>query len=302
VDCSGDITTTPFAKRQGVPPERCQSPEYPIPSARPAPLSAGSAETIGTIRDFFLNLKASRGLSDVEPDGSLMAQEARSHTPSCIGDGVFNKSLTVVLPVYNGESRLRKSVNEILELASELTTKFGVLIIDDGSNDATYEVAEELAAHFPQVKVRRHRHRRGLGSVIDYAQQRVRSDAVIVHDGVTPIDAGEIRALWRQWAAQSSDAKTDATDSSAKCGPMSGLGNLSSMQSAMERAHGRLMGFQMLATAPVDKAFEDYEMSAATNSLRSDTPAVTRKPGVGQIPQLPRPKFMRAIANFAWGE
>ena len=54
---------------------------------------------------------------------------------------MLNKSLTVVLPVYNGETRLRKSVHEILELASELTSKFGVLIIDDGSNDATYEVA-----------------------------------------------------------------------------------------------------------------------------------------------------------------
>ena len=74
-------------------------------------------------------------------DGTPVAQEARSHTPSFLGDSVFNKSLTVVLPVYNGESRLRKSVNEILELASELTSKFGVLIIDDGSNDATNEVA-----------------------------------------------------------------------------------------------------------------------------------------------------------------
>jgi Glycosyl transferase family 2 len=231
-----------------------------------------------------------------------MAQEARSHTPSCIGDGVFNKSLTVVLPVYNGETRLRKSVNEILELASELTTKFGVLIIDDGSNDSTYEVAEELASHFPQVKVRRHRHRRGLGSAIDYAQQRVRSDAVIVHDGVTPIDAGEIRSLWRQWAGQSSTEASGAAESTAMRGPISGLGNLTSMQSAMERAHGRLMGFQMIASAPVDQAFEDYEMTAATKSLRGDSPAATRKTGVGQIPQLPRPKFMRAIANFAWGE
>jgi glycosyltransferase involved in cell wall biosynthesis len=215
---------------------------------------------------------------------------------------VFNKSLTVVLPVYNGESRLRKSVNEILELASELTTKFGVLIIDDGSNDATYEVAEELAAHFPQVKVRRHRHRRGLGSAIDYAQQRVRSDAVIVHDGVTPIDAGEIRSLWRQWAAQSSPGKLDAADAATTRGPMSGLSNLTSMHTTMERAHGRLMGFQMIASAPVDAAFEDYEMTAATNSLRSDSPAATRKTGVGQVPPLPRPKFMRAIANFALGE
>ena len=133
-------------------------------------------------------------------DGTPVAQEARSHTPSFFGDSVFNKSLTVVLPVYNGESRLRKSVNEILELASELTTKFGVLIIDDGSNDATYEVAEELAAHYPQVSVMRHRHRRGLGSAIDYVQRQIRSDAVIMHDGVTPIDACQMRNLWRHWA------------------------------------------------------------------------------------------------------
>jgi hypothetical protein len=231
-----------------------------------------------------------------------VAQEARSHTPSCIGDGVFDKSLTVVLPVYNGETRLRKSVNEILELASELTTKFGVLIIDDGSNDATYEVAEELAAHFPQVSVRRHRHRRGLGSAIDYAQQRVRSDAVIVHDGVTPIDAGEIRSLWRQWAGQSSNGKSGGAEAAGRRGPMSGLGNLAGMQAAMERAHGRLMGFQMIATMPVDEAFEEYEMKAATTSLRSDSPAAAHKTGVGQIPSLPRPKFMRAIANFALGE
>jgi glycosyltransferase involved in cell wall biosynthesis len=215
---------------------------------------------------------------------------------------VFNKSLTVVLPVYNGETRLRKSVNEILELASELTTKFGVLIIDDGSNDSTYEVAEELAAHFPQVKVRRHRHRRGLGSAIDYAQHRVRSDAVIVHDGVTPIDAGEIRSLWREWAGQSSADKSNGAESTNRRGPMAGVNHLASMQTAMERAHGRLMGFQMIATDPVDEAFEEYEMTAATTSLRSDSPAATRKTGVGQIPQLPRPKFMRAIANFAWGE
>ena len=109
---------------------------------------------------------------------------------------MLSKSLTVVLPVYNGETRLRKSVHEILELASELTPKFGVLIIDDGSNDSTYEVAEDLAAHYPQVSVRRHRNRRGLGPTIVYVQRQVRSDAVILHDGTTPINAGDAPFHW----------------------------------------------------------------------------------------------------------
>jgi cellulose synthase/poly-beta-1,6-N-acetylglucosamine synthase-like glycosyltransferase len=210
--------------------------------------------------------------------------------------------LTVVLPVYNGETRLRKSVNEILELASELTTRFGVLIIDDGSNDATYEVAEDLAAHFPQVKVHRQRHRRGLGSAIDYAQRRVRTDAIILHDGVTPIDAGEIRSLWRSWVGQTPVAKVEAGEPAAIQGPMSDLANLPAIQAAMERAHSRLTGFQMVAPLPFDEAFAELGETAAATTLRSDAPRTTNRSGIGQIPPMPRPKFMTAIANFALGE
>ncbi len=215
---------------------------------------------------------------------------------------MFNKSLTVVLPVYNGETRLRKSVSEILELASELTSKFGVLIIDDGSNDATYEVAEELAAHYPQVSVRRNRQRRGLGSVIDYAQRRVRSDAVIVHDGMTPIDSGEIKSLWQRWSSQTADGKSDAGQPTGAQGMLSELDNLPAIHAAMERAHGRLLGFQMVEPLPFDEAFAEWEAPATSNTLRND-PARTAKPGsIGEIPALPRPKFLRAIANFALGE
>jgi hypothetical protein len=235
-------------------------------------------------------------------DGATLAQEARSDTPSFIGDSVFNKSLTVVLPIYNGEARLRKNVNEILELASELTNKFGVLIIDDGSNDSTYEVAEELAAHFPQVTVQRNRHRRGLGSVIDYAQRRVRSDAVIVHDGVTPIDAGEIRTLWRNWAARTPNAKGENGEPATMQGQMCDLANLPAIHAAMERVHGRLTGFQMVAPLPMDEAIEDLGAAASTATLRSDSPRNGRKNGVGVIPILPGPKFLTAIANFALGE
>ena len=228
-----------------------------------------------------------------------------AHSVSLFGDSVLNKSLTVVLPVYNGETRLRKSVHEILELASELTSRFGVLIIDDGSNDATYEVAEELAAHFPQVSVRRQRNRSGLGSAIDYAQRSVRSDAVIVHDGVTPIDAGEIRSLWRRWIATTPD-KTEAGKPATLKDQISDLANLPAIHAAMERAHGRLIGFQMVAPqqtdAAFDAAFEEYDKPSAPTTLRSDSPNNSRAKGVGVIPPLPRPKFLTALANFALGE
>lgn len=214
---------------------------------------------------------------------------------------VLNKSLTVVLPVYNGETRLRKSVHEILELASELTSKFGVLIIDDGSNDSTYEVAEELAARYPQVSVRRHRHHRGLGPTIDYVQRRVRSDAVIVHDGTTPINAGEMRNLWQHWIHQSTASTQDQSDTHSMQDQIRGLAGLSAVHSAMEKAHSRVIGFQIVTPTETKEPIIDL-MAPAQYAARTDAAAPTDRHSVGEIPRLPRPKFLSALANFALSE
>ena len=163
-------------------------------------------------------------------------------------------------------------------------------------------MAEELAAHFPQVSVRRHRQRRGLGSVIDYAQRRVRSDAIIMHDGVTPIDSSEIKSLWRSWSGETAADKAGGSNSSSAKGPMSELANLASIHAAMERAHGRILGFQMVEPLPFDEAFAEWDVPAAANTLRNDSPRTTKPGSIGEIPALPRPKFLRAIANFALGE
>ena len=216
---------------------------------------------------------------------------------------MFNKSLTVVLPVYNGATRLRAHVREILELAGELTNQFGILIVDDGSTDATFEVAEELAARYPQVSVRRHRHRSGLGPTIEHIQRHVRSDAVIMHDGVTPIDANQMRTVWRRWVADSA-AETNAPAATAALhSELCDLADLPAIHAAMERAHGKLLGFQLLTpqrTADSLAAEERRPTSAATP--RADEAHRARAPGVGRIPRLPRPKVVSALTAFALGE
>jgi hypothetical protein len=240
------------------------------------------------------------GLVEAESDGPQLAQDARSLTRSHLEHGVSNKSLTVVLPVYNGETRLRKSVHEILELASELTSKFGVLIIDDGSNDATYEVAEELAARYPQVSVRRNRHRCGLGPTIDYVHRRIRSDAVIMHDGASPIDAGEMRSLWRNWVHETSPAK-DRPAAGTIHEAMRELAKLPAIHAAMEKAHSRVLSFQFIT--PMETAEPSTgDLASALQTTRSDAAAPADQRSVGRIPRLPRPKFLSALANFAMGE
>jgi Glycosyl transferase family 2 len=216
----------------------------------------------------------------------------------------LSKSLTIVLPVHNGESRLRSCVREILDVASDLTSAFGILIVDDGSTDSTFEVAEELSARYPQVSVRRNRHHRGLGPTIDYVQRHVHSDAVMIHDGVTPIDANQMRNEWRRWIAGSQGA-AELPDSMALQSDICDFANLPAIHAAMERAHGRMIGFQIVTPIQTngDEPIGDAPTGARAPAKTSRTDAAPdERPGIGRIPPLPRPKFLQAIAEFAFGE
>jgi glycosyltransferase involved in cell wall biosynthesis len=214
---------------------------------------------------------------------------------------VSNKSLTIVLPVYNNESQLTPSVTQMLDLASDLTSRFAIMIVDDGSTDDTSNVAQDLASRYPQVFVHRQRQRSGLGPIISLVRRRIKSDVVIVHDGVTPIDPVQVRRLWRQTDAESAPAiansKRDIRD----------LAAVRETHNAMALVHGRVMGFHLLEPLAADQNAPDEKSSPTpTAAPTTDRPVAKPRPsdrsGVGQIPPLPRPNFLSAVAEFTLGE
>ena len=73
----------------------------------------------------------------------------------------------------------------------------------------------------------------------------------------------------------------------------------------MERAHGRLIGFQMVAPqqtdAAFDTAFEEYELPAAANTLRSDSPSNSRAKGVGRDSAAAAAKVPLGAGEFRVG-
>ena len=60
---------------------------------------------------------------------------------------MLKPSLSLILPVYNAEGRLRLWINQWLEILAELTPSFEVFIVDDGSIDDTLSVARELSLY-----------------------------------------------------------------------------------------------------------------------------------------------------------
>jgi dolichol-phosphate mannosyltransferase len=88
-----------------------------------------------------------------------------------------------LLPVKDAQATLSSSVHAILDLATDTVDRFEVLIIDDGSSDATSEIAHELTRHYPQVRLLRHGSALGMEAAIRTGLNRSQGEVVVMEDG-----------------------------------------------------------------------------------------------------------------------
>ena len=61
-----------------------------------------------------------------------------------------NPTISVIIPAYNAEQSLERCANSVL---SQSFTDFELIVVDDGSTDATASVADAVAAKDNRVRV-----------------------------------------------------------------------------------------------------------------------------------------------------
>lgn len=162
-----------------------------------------------------------------------------------MGANVLNQPLTVVLPMYNFERQMRRSVLEVLELANAYTHEFSIVIVDNGSADETYETACELARTYPQIKVLRQSVRQGLGRVLEMVRSSFAMEMVVVHDGVSPINISQLKTVLNSGDSTNSDlaaeSMRDATGQETSASRR--FASLRALHDSMEHVHRSLRGF-----------------------------------------------------------
>jgi glycosyltransferase involved in cell wall biosynthesis len=103
------------------------------------------------------------------------------------------RSLSVLLPVKNAQATLTASVHDILDVLADSIDRFELLIIDDGSTDATGEIAHELTSHYPQVRVVYHGRPLGRDEALRTGLKRSQGEVVVVRE-----EGGGFRLLERR--------------------------------------------------------------------------------------------------------
>jgi len=103
--------------------------------------------------------------------------------------------LSVIIPAYNEEKTLESTVDEVRTYLTGLGISFEIVIVDDGSGDATFSVAEALSERLPSVRICHYRPNRGKGCAVRTGMLEARGRRCLFTDadGSTPID--ELPAL-----------------------------------------------------------------------------------------------------------
>ena len=102
-----------------------------------------------------------------EHEGGAMGES--DGMPDDIGmraNPVTLRGLSVVLPAYNEESVIARTVGQCVDVLSAIAPDYEIIIVDDGSRDRTGAIGDELAAANPRVRVIHNRPNRGYGGAL----------------------------------------------------------------------------------------------------------------------------------------
>ena len=109
--------------------------------------------------------------------------------------------LSVFFPAYNDSGTIASMVIRAVQAASELTPDFEVIVVNDGSSDATAEIADELARAYPNVRVVHHPSNRGYGGALQTGFRSATKELIFYTDGDAQYDPSELSALWASMTA-----------------------------------------------------------------------------------------------------
>ncbi len=102
--------------------------------------------------------------------------------------------LTVVIPCYNEERTLERCISDVLAIQDN-SLRLEVIIVDDCSTDNSAEIAQRLAAEYPQIICCRHERNRGKGAALRTGFSKATGDFVAVQDADLEYDPQDLKKL-----------------------------------------------------------------------------------------------------------
>ena len=104
-------------------------------------------------------------------------------------------SISVFFPCYNEENNVKKLLTETAHFLPTITSDYEIIVVDDGSLDATTEIAQNFSRENPKIKVVKHKTNRGYGAALRTGFENSEKDYIFFTDGDNQFDITEMTKL-----------------------------------------------------------------------------------------------------------
>jgi len=105
------------------------------------------------------------------------------------------RSLSVVLPAFNEQYNLRRTVEAARRILPKVASQWEIIIVNDGSRDATGRICDTLVAQIPRVRAVHHCGNKGYGAALKSGIMAARYDWIFFSDSDGQFDFAEISRL-----------------------------------------------------------------------------------------------------------
>lgn len=105
--------------------------------------------------------------------------------------------LSILIPVYNEETLVAQVLERITRLELQSGVEKEILVVDDGSRDASAETIGRFIESNPQASIRliRHEHNQGKGAAVRTAMAESSGEILIIQDADLEYDPQDIRQV-----------------------------------------------------------------------------------------------------------
>jgi glycosyltransferase involved in cell wall biosynthesis len=118
------------------------------------------------------------------------------HTPGpAVRSGDRLAGVSIVLPCFNEAENVADAIRAATAAAEANAADFEVIVVDDGSSDATAQIAARLAENDRRVRVVVHPSNRGYGGAVRTGLRAAQMPWVLLTDADLQFDLGELSAF-----------------------------------------------------------------------------------------------------------
>ena len=100
--------------------------------------------------------------------------------------------LSIIMPAYNEAENICRSIQESVKILEKTGLEYELILVDDGSEDDTYNKAVAVSQNYKNVKVFRYKENKGKGYALKYGFKYAKGNLIMFKDADLDLPSSQI--------------------------------------------------------------------------------------------------------------